>query len=326
MKLQAVSSLVVAALWLICLQPTAAFDADEFQSKVIVTAITYDDGFGAPLKTPGGIWSDPESGELYVTDAGNGRVIIFDRNLASKFSFSHYVVDPQTNLKVLGEPKAIAVNNAGEMLLIDGRTDILDLLDFRGRLVAQCRPNILLGDSTLKLRASFVTMDEHDRFCLLVTGDMTRVLIIDAQLNLVSQFGEKGDLPRQFDAPTAVFVNDGKIYVGDLRGKPAVKIFDSAGTFLTGFGGHDVDRKDLTFPVGFGVLDLGDDGKYILVADALRQVIKVFTLEGDFFTSIGGIGVAPGLLQYPSGFASDGATALYVAERVGNRIQRYEIK
>ena len=316
---------VVATAPLIVHAQTAA--ADAFQQRVVVTAIAYDDGFGSLLRNPSGMTCDPNTGEVFVADAGNGRVIIYDRELNSKYAFLHYVEDPLTKRKSLGQPKSMAVNSEGEILLIDGLSDVIDRLDFRGRLIDRCRPCVLLDDSTLKVRPMCVALDDQRlHYYVLITGDLTRILVLDLELHLVSQFGEKGTKPHQFDSPTALAVHGGKIYVGDLRGTPAVKVYDTTGAYVLGFGEHDIDRKDLSFPVGFAFLDDGAGGELILVTDALRQVTKLYQPTGDFFTAIGGIGVAPGLLQYPSGCATDSPTSFYVVERTGARVQRYEIK
>jgi DNA-binding beta-propeller fold protein YncE len=302
-------------------------DADAFQQRVVVTAIAYDDGFGSLLKTPSGITFDAHSGEVFVADAGNGRVVVYDRELNSKFTFLHYVEDMLTGRKMLGQPKSIAVSKVGDIILIDGLSDVIDRLDFRGRLIEQIRPAKLLGDSTLKLRPMCITSDEEcRRYYVLITGDLTRVIALDEELRLVSQMGEKGTRPHQFDSPTALAVHGGKVYIGDLRATPAVKIFDTSGAYLLGFGDHDIDRKDLSFPVGFAFLADGAGGEYILVTDALRQVTKVYHPNGEFFTAIGGIGVGPGLVQYPAGCATESPTTFYVVERTGERVQRYEIK
>ncbi len=320
----------IALLTATCLSDRAAAqveEADAFQQRVVVTAIVYDDGFGSMLKNPAGITFDPHSGEIFVADAGNGRVVVYDRQLDSKYTFSHYVVEPITNRKTLGQPKSMAVSKEGDIILIDGFSDVIDRLDFRGRVIDQCRPSLLLGDSALKLRPMCIAADEQsERYYVLITGELTKILVLDDDLRLVSQIGEKGTKPHQFDSPTALAVHQGKIYVGDLRATPCVKIYDTAGTYLLGFAEHDVDRKDLSFPVGFSFLADEAGGEYILVTDALRQVTKVYQSNGEFFTAIGGIGVAPGLVQYPSGAASDSPTSFYVVERSGGRVQRYEIK
>jgi len=303
-----------------------AADPDSLQARVTVTAMTYDDGFGVALRSPAGICSDPVAGEVFVADAGNGRVLIYDRQLNCIYAFRHYVTEKETGRAVPGSPKGMAVNRDGEILIIDALSDRLELLDFRGRVIDGFQPNRLIGDTSLRLKASCLAVDDFDNFYIVVTGDITRILVVDRDLRLVRQMGEKGNLPAQLNTPVAIAVHGGRIYVGDLYGIPAVKIFDTTGQFLSGFAGHDIQRQDLTFPVGFSFLSDGSGGEFILVADGLRQAVKVYTPEGEPFTMIGGVGSLPGLVQYPSGLASDGLSSFYVVERVGGRVQRYEIK
>jgi len=116
------------------------------------------------------------------------------------------------------------------------------------------------------------------------------------------------------------------VFVGDLYGLPAVKIFDTLGQYQFGFGKHDVERSDLTFPCGFGFLDLGTEGRLVLVADAIRQAVKVYTEDGTYVTLIGGQGRLTGEFLYPAGIASDGASLFYVLERAGRRVQEFTVK
>ena len=303
-----------------------AVDPDSLQSAITIAAVAYDDGFGLTLKEPSGIWFDPVAEEVLVADPGNGRVVIYDRLLAFKYSFRHFVRDPATGRTIAGQPKGMAVNSRGEILLQDAITDRLDLLDFRGKVIDFVWPRNLLGDTTLRVKTSCLTTDAKDRFYVVVNGDLTTILFLDQDLRLVRQIGEKGDLDHQLNTPVGIGFCDGKIYIGDLYGSPAVKVFDTLGQFLFGFAGHDVDRADLTFPVGFGFLSDGSGGRLVLVADGLRQTVKVYNQTGEFITMIGGYGRLPGFLQYPSGLASDGATSFYVLERAGRRVQKYVTK
>jgi DNA-binding beta-propeller fold protein YncE len=317
---------VLVGICLLCLGGMSRAQQDSLQDKILIAAITYDDGFGVALKDPAGIWYDASSGEVLVADAGNGRVVIYDSLLTATFSFRHFFKDPVTRVSSLGEPRGLAVNHQGEILLLDGRSDKLDLLDFRGRVLASVSPKRLLGDTTLRLINSAVTIDDHDNFYVVVTGGATKVLVIDRDLNLVRQMGEKGIQPSQLNTPVTIAVHDGKMYIGDLYGLPAVKIFDTLGNFLTGFGGHDVEKADLSLPAGIGFVNGQSTGFLVLALDGLRQTVKVFDSTGECVSMIGGFGYLPGLLQYPSGLASNGKTAFYVVEKTGGRVQRYEIK
>jgi len=303
-----------------------AISADSLQSRITIGAVAYDDGFGMTLKEPSGIWLDTTAGEVFVADAGNGRVLIYDDQLTCKYSFRHFVTDPVSGKTTSGQPKGLAVNRRGEILLNDAVSDRLDLLDFRGKVIDYVWPNRLLGDSTLHIKTACLTAGPDDRFYFVVNGDLTTILILDESLLLARQFGQKGDSANQLNTPVGIGIYDGKIYVGDLYGTPAVKVFDTLGQYLFGFGGHDVERADLTFPVGFGFISDNSGGRFVLVLDGIRQTVKVFTEKGEFFTMIGGYGRLPGFLQYPSGISSDGHSIFYVVERSGRRIQLYELK
>lgn len=305
---------------------TLAISPDSLQSKITIGAVAYDDGFGMTLKEPSGIWFDTIAGEVFVADAGNGRVLIYDRQLICKYSFRHFVRDPVSGKSTSGQPKGLAVNKRGEILLNDAVSDRLDLLDFRGKVIDKVWPNRLLGDSTLHLKTACLTAGADDKFYVAVNGDLTTILVLDQDLLLARQFGQKGDSAGQLNTPVGIGIYDGKIYVGDLYGSPAVKVFDTLGQYLFGFGGHDVERADLTFPVGFGFVSDGSGGRFVLVLDGIRQTVKVFTEKGEFFTMIGSYGRLPGFLQYPSGISSDGHSIFYVVERSGRRVQLYELR
>lgn len=299
---------------------------DTLQNHVVISGITYDDGFGLGLKDPAGIFYQKSAGEVLVADGGNGRVVIYDSLLGATYTFKHFFKDRHSGKSELGEPRTIAVNSDGEILLLDARSDRIDLLDFRGRVLQSVAPCRLLGDSSLRLIMSAVAIDNADQIYLLVTGAVTRVLVFDRDLNLVRQFGEVGDLPHQLSSPTAIGVWRGRVYIGDLRGLPAVKVYDSLGTFVFGFGSHDVKPEDLSLPAGIGFLENPFTGPVILVLDGLRQAVKLYDMEGVFAIAIGGFGYLPGLVQYPSGIATDGFATFYVVEKGGGRVQRYDFK
>lgn len=320
------AQLILVLLLFLVGSSVAHAQRDSLQDRVFISAITYDDGFGVALRDPAGIWYQKSSKEIFVADAGNGRVIVFDTLLSALYSFKHFVKEPITGERVLGEPRGIAVNEHGEILLLDARSSTLDLLDFRGKLITCASAAQLTGDSSKRVVYSGVTIDDAGRFYLLLSGDIVKVLVLDRDLQVIRSFGETGNLPEQFMTPSSIAYADGRLAVGDLRALPAVKIYDTLGTFLTGFGGHDIQLDDISLPSGIATLDNELTGRVILVADGLRHVIKLFDDNQQVVTMIGGFGYEPGLLQYPSGIASDGASTFYVVERAGGRIQRYDLR
>jgi hypothetical protein len=121
-------------------------------------------------------------------------------------------------------------------------------------------------------------------------------------------------------------VGEGLVCVTDLYSMPAVKVFDTLGQFKTGWGAHNVDREDLSLPSGV-VIHKDSQGRLrIWIADALRQVIKVFSEDGEFISNIGGYGERLGEFTYPIGLSVGTKNTFFVAEKVLGRVQRFEIR
>jgi hypothetical protein len=98
------------------------------------------------------------------------------------------------------------------------------------------------------------------------------------------------------------------------------------GNYICGFAGHDIERADVSLPSGIFVTDDSSDGTLIWVTDALRQVLKVYKSDGIMQVQIGGFGYKLGEYQYPAGITGTGDGHFFVAEKVGNRIQRFLLK
>jgi DNA-binding beta-propeller fold protein YncE len=289
-----------------------------------VTAVTYDDGRGTRLREPARLFFDRSSKELFIADAANHRLVILDTSLLAVHTFDHFVTERQSGKMVKGQPTDVVVSSRGEMFVADALVDYIDVLDFRGQSLEQIYPNRLLGDTTLRIKPTALAIDNDDNLYLIITGDKTTIMVLDASLNLVRTIGEVGTWPENFSTPSAVGVYDGRVYVADMQSEPAVKIFDADGTYLSGFASHDIDREDLSLPQSFGFIIVS--GKLtIWVLDTLRQVIKIYSPDGGLVFTIGGVGTDLGKLQFPSGISTDYISTAYVSEKVGGRVQKFQI-
>ncbi|MEK7774427.1 MAG: hypothetical protein AAB305_00900 [Candidatus Zixiibacteriota bacterium] len=289
-----------------------------------VTALTQDDGRGTRFRDPARLFFDRNSQELFVADAGNHRIVILDTNLLAVHSFDHFVTNPFTGETTKGQPMAVVVSSRGEIFVVDALADYVDVLDFRGQSLERIYPNRLLGDTTLRIKPTALTIDDSDNLYLIVSGDKTTVLVLDASLSMIRTIGKVGDSPENFSTPSAIGVFEGRVYVTDMHSLPAVKVFDSTGVYISGFAAHDIDTKDLSLPqsIGFTVVA----GKVVIwILDTLRQVIKIYSLDGELVFTIGGMGTDLGKFQFPSGLSTDYTSTVYVSEKVGGRIQKFQI-
>jgi sugar lactone lactonase YvrE len=303
----------------------AAYDvrSQDLVERVTFNAVTYDDGSGGSLRNPWSASFDDRARELFICDAGNGRIVIYDDDLTPRYSFTHFVTPRSGAELTRGEPRATVTNSQGDIFIVDNLAPYIDVADFRGAVFTRIYPNRLLGDTTLQLRPQALAIDSADNLYVIVSGDKQTVLVLDRDYNLKRQFGQKGTAPKDFSAPVAIAEHKGLLYISDMYAIPALKVFDTTGTYLRGFGAHDVDRADLSFPSAIVISEDTSGAPLIWVADNLRQVIKVYDETGTWLANVGGFGDQLGEFRYPSGLAIEGNSTFFVVERFGNRIQRF---
>ncbi|UCE23402.1 MAG: NHL repeat-containing protein [Candidatus Zixiibacteriota bacterium] len=319
------ATLIISAALTAC-PPLAIAQPANLEERITITEIAFDDGWQTKFRGASALFADERAGELFVADGGNSRIVILDEKLQSKFVFDHYVADPRTGRSLKGEPRDVVVNSRGEIILVDNLTNQIEVLDFRGKLLEIVEPNKLYGDTTLTIKPQRLAIDRSDRLYVATGGDLITIMVLDDYYSLERTIGKRGSGEEDFNTILTLQVHDGRIYATDLYAQPAVKVFDTSGAYLFGFGGHDVERDDLSFPSGLAILEVDPGVVTIWVADGLRQVIKVYDDSGEFLQTVGGFGFRPGEFRYPADLAVQGDSVIYIVERVGNRIQRFDFK
>jgi len=137
-----------------------------------------------------------------------------------------------------------------------------------------------------------------------------RILVFTPNGGFLTQWGEAGEGPGQFNLPHTIVVDrSGHVLVGD-RENDRVQVFESGGKFVAewpGFAPYGLayDRQGLLF-----------------VADGRAN--KVFQLDdgGKVVGSWGQKGTEPGQFQLPHMLAVDAIGNLYVSEIQGKRFQK----
>lgn len=299
-------------------------EGTELNQSISMKAITVDDGWGVLLRGPNSIFYDNAVDEIFVTDPGNNRVLIYDRNLSPRYSFTHFVRERTSGRTVKGEPRDLAVNSRGEIIIIDNYVDYLDVVDFRGSFLERIHLDELIKDTTLTIKPQRLAVDREDNLYIATSGDMVAVFVLDAYFELSHIIEGKQAGGSNFNTILTVAVQDSIVYVTDLYAEPAVKLFTTDGRYLSGFGAHDVERTDMSFPSGATILPYKGEPT-IWIVDGLRQVVKVFHPDGRFLAHVGGFGYRPGEFRYPADIVHIGDSLFYVVERVGNRVQAFKI-
>ena len=271
-------------------------------------AYLVDGPFGEPVDV---CW-DPVAEEVWVADAGKNRVGIYDGSLLPKFSFG--------GRSVIHQPRRLAVNVAGDLLSLYSRTDALRRFNYRGEWLRDVP--VSANGSTPNLSSLDVAPDGS-----LLVGDAGegRLVALDPEsLEVLWSIGERGAGEGRFLAiAAAAYSPDGEyLYVLDRANEPVVQVFRSSDReFLFGWGVHSILHQDFGTPADLAVLPSG----LVLIVDTVRHAVKVFDSEGAYSFSFGNLGAAPGQFAYPVAIAAGEGHRVFVAEKVGQRVQCLEL-
>ncbi len=290
------------------------------------------EAFNRPLKNPTGVWCDTEQKEILVADTGNHRVVIFDENGRAKGEFVHSVTRNGDAHRINGEPRRLAVNSKGEIFIVDSLCNYVDVCDYRGRSLRRIflpLPSeassgvfpIAEGGKNEDVKPTALTVDYQDN---LYIASATRIFIFNASGELQRVIGKRGNGAGEFLAITGLWVDTaGRIYVTDAQSL-GVHVLSSDGEVIVAFGEHEAGLINFSLPIAIAT----DRRGYIWVADALRHIVSVFERDGKnikFLDYIGAFGVRPGQFAYPSGLGAAWHGRLVVVDRVGGRVQCFEM-
>lgn len=296
--------------------------------------------FNRPFRNPAGVWYDVKQQEIFVADPGNHRIVILRDTGAAKAEFVHYAASavpsggaPTSSFPAGGEPSRIAVDSRGTIYVVDNMCPYLDVCDYRGRSTRR----IYLRDHTAgagrraadtsdpqsdaEFKPTAVHVDGADN---VFVATSSRIYQFSSRGALIRVMGGSGSAKTSFQAITGLWVDgEGLIFVTDARGT-AVRMLSPFGEVLLAFGEHDSGFSNFSLPVGIAV----DRRGAIWVADSLRHIVSAFKREDGksvFLDYIGAYGDRPGAFAYPSAVFASTNGRLIVVDRVGARLQCFEL-
>ena len=211
-------------------------------------------------------------------------------------------------------PRAIAVGSDGSIYVVD-KTARIQRFDTEGAFVCGWHmPEKLAGKP--------VGLSVHPDGRLFVPDThYYRVLVYDGQGTLLTQFGERGDGPGQFQLPTDVaFDREGFIYVGEYAGNDRITKWTPDLQYVSAIGEEEIDGRRLARPAGIDI----DDEQTLWVADACNHRIVRFSLDGEVLAVFGEMGKEPGQLRYPYDITVTPQDTLLVCEYGNSRLQWFD--
>jgi DNA-binding beta-propeller fold protein YncE len=267
-------------------------------------------GSNSSFLRPTDIHVDANSGEIFVTEAGSNRVLIFDADGLLRYQFSCG--------DVMTHPTCLDVDPNGYIYVLgpglDGRG--IFRYDYDGLpLNALALPKEIAG---ISLDLSSIALDDSGRvFALDRAGK--RVCIFDLEGSLQDTF----DVAPQLDEDLRSELSFGSLHIHDDRlylpmpGLGVVQIYDFKGNHLRSLGRKGSSMGEMSFPIAVAHAA----GDMLLVLDKHRFNVLGFDGRGRFLGEFGGKGLRSGWFYHPSLLAVDEKDQVYVGQLFENKIQ-----
>jgi DNA-binding beta-propeller fold protein YncE len=295
--------------------PVAAVQTDDVRLKAIMSQGPDQ----RPLAYPTALFYDRQADELYVVDAGNNRLVLFNHN--------GYPTDAvgrgrglENIISGMRYEKKLYVCCGSSQTFSAGHISILDNAFFPEQQVVLDQKS--RGESSAVARQ--VMAGTNGAFYVLRSGE-NGVAVFDRSWKFLRQIVPHYEhLGVREPAEIVRITRDqnGRLYfLSEQWGR--IFVYDTDETFLFSFGDKGGDSGKLARARGIAVDDLHDR---IYVSDYLRHTVLVYDLTGQWLYEIGGKGTRPGSFFYPSSLCLDGDGVLYVADTFNHRVQIFSIQ
>jgi hypothetical protein len=270
-------------------------------------SVTPPDGV-APLAGPEAMCFDRLHHELYVADAGNSRILIFDRDGNYLFEFS--------DRERLSSPRAIDVDSLGRIYVLTAHPDDqIHRFDYDGTFLGDIRLAEISSDSTISA-SSFVLGNEGRLFVL--ETDSARIHVLDPIGSPLYSFSLLDSSELREERPIIgqlAWIHDRLVVPMSMFAQVQIHAPDGAREKVFGMAGGT--PGSFSFPVAA----CEDHSGGLLVLDKHRFTVLQFRMDGKWISELGGMGVSPGWFYHPHAICTDGEGQYFVAQTFMNRIQ-----
>lgn len=293
--MHAAAALVAAVIVLIAAAPRADAAGLKYLASVSMNEST------GPFGVLGGLFFDSDKGRLYVTDATNGRILAYDKELEfiAEFKGAEGLVGPTSLVRDSRERIWVSQPVTGQLLVIDLAAKSIANVDFSA--VSSSNP-IYPGSLDI----------DNDDFVYMVDRGNQRVLVFDSNLRYVREVQVEGQLIRDVKIGS-----DGTMYTLNT-GDGHINVFGADGGFKFKFGGRNANGR-FSFPVS---LAIAKGAVYVL--DEHKNTIFVFNARGEYMHQFSRDHWMGGGMHFPSYIDADKEGRLYVIDQQNARISIFE--
>ncbi len=262
------------------------------------------------IQRPSKIFVDHHFNEIYVTDPGNNRVLIFD-----SLNFFRYEFSGRGHFSM---PLDLAVDSKGYIYILAATAKGRELMkfDFDGSYIKTLTS--VSPDESGQFDIRSIAIDDSDRiFAMDEKG--CQVVVFDGDGNRVDRFpvfSDMTDKGRGEIVTGETCISGGRLYI-PVSNVGMIYVYDLAGKLVRMIGHKGSNPGEMAFPVSVAVNKTG----IVMILDKLRFNVICYTPDGKFLGEFGGKGLSPGWFYHPTLLAAIGTDEVYVGQIFRNRIQ-----
>lgn len=281
--------------------PEVAPETKGIESVFSIYGISKDD----TMISPNAVAFD-KSGNIYVTDTGNERILVFNRRGNFKFKIEHMPKPKEYVSDNMYTPLGVAIGKDGRIYatsIVSG----LFIFESNGKF-----------EKHVPIPSAVQVYTKDDK---VYVTTKEALFVLDYKGEILQHIGKKGRALGEFEYPNDVVVDaEGNIIVSDTQNMRIQKL-DSKGKPISYMGTppKSLDDSDRLFGLGTGMTIDGDGRIYI--ADAFHHAIRVFNKDGDDLGEYGEQGAGEGQFNYPSDIAYLSGNTFAVADKWNDRVQ-----
>jgi DNA-binding beta-propeller fold protein YncE len=288
--------------------------------KITCLSIIWEDYQGKKLSYPSKLFVDSVMKEIYVTDSGHGRILVYTHDF-----YPLLCIDESDGIE---SPIGLAVDPEGYLFVAQSS----------GLKQKRARISVLSPSLKWKKDIFFEGVEGSDNFNpkniaiskagrLYVAGsNFCGVVVLNKDgtfSHLLSPVDSLGKGEEQKATICDVEIDSsGRIYLlSEDMGR--VYVYDDKENFLFKFGTKGGSSGKLSRPRGLAVDDLS---KRIYLIDYMRHTANAYSEDGRFLFEFGGRGWGKGWFQYPCDIAVDTSGNVLIADTFNQRVQVLKIE
>jgi DNA-binding beta-propeller fold protein YncE len=249
-----------------------------------------------------------ENGRILVTDVSRGAVFVFDpvKGFLDVWEFAQ-------GYRRFVTPTGIALGPAGRVFVADSDQGQVFVLDQQGKGVGLIAPGLLE-------RPTGLAWDANAALLYVADTQAHQIKVFDATGRMVKTIGQRGEGPGEFNYPTYLALNRGKLIVADTMNArlQMITLDETASPIIVGERGAKVGN--FVRPKGVAV----DSENNIYAIESYHDHLLIFDDQARFLLPIGGAGKEAGKFYLPSGVWIDRGNRVFVADTFNGRIAVFE--